>query len=434
MAIQEYSSEIITTGGKVHKRSHQIARVILVISFVAVTPLLIFTLNRFIVSNGFFVFLGVLFAFGFVYYFLIPAKYIPRFGYLVADVVFYSLIVAIFWHTDAFVGAQIVFFYMLLFGIIDAMSYYWRDVIITLMGTGAAIIFYNAAKLMPEMQFSFLEIVGLTSIELIILTLLTVETRVLADEALAVQKQIIELHTELTRLKEIDRLKTEFIGVVSHQMRTPLSGVKWALSMLKEADAQFTDMQKTIVRLAFENINRMIAVVSNMLDITKVEEQATLLAPERSVLRALIDEIAADMALLAAEKKVSLDIDVPEGLTLIAIRGSLKQAIANVVDNAIRYSHTPGSTVFISSWRDRADIVIRIVDRGIGMTEEEIAKMFTKFFRSPEAIKASPDGSGLGLYYSKRTIEQHGGSIEVSSEPDKGTTVTIKIPIEPHGQ
>lgn len=223
--------------------------------------------------------------------------------------------------------------------------------------------------------------------------------------------------------------KEEFIRTSAHQLQTLISGIKWALAALKETGANLNPEQKNIVGLAFDNVNRMIAIVSGMLDVAEVEEQATLLKPEPFAFGAFVEEIIAESRLLAQEKKISIRSDIPKDFTVTAVRRSLKQALANVVDNALRYSERPGSAVTISSAVEGKNAVIRISDQGIGMNEEQSAKAFTKFFRAPEAIKASPDGSGLGLYYTRRIIEQHGGEIALESVAGQGTTVTIELPV-----
>lgn len=423
-------SDIIATGGKVHERSHRIARILLAVSFVTVVPLMLIAFSRFIEYRGFFFYLGGVLGFGILYYFLTPTKYIPRYGYLIADFIFYGLIFGVNWYVYGFVGFHILFFYMLLFGIINALSYNWRDIIITLVGTSVAIAIYNFYSFMPSVRFQFAETAGLTAIELIILAILTVESRVLAEEALVVQRRAVELETELSRIQELDRLKTEFIGIASHQMRTPLSGVKWTLATLKEKGENLTSEQKNLVGLAFENINRMIILVSGMLDVAKIEEQAADMKSSACNLKTLAEEIVSDEKLLAAQKNVFVNIKIPENLTITAGRFALKQALANVIDNAIRYSQKPGSTIIISGHVSDSSVVMTVSDQGIGMTEEEARKAFTKFFRSPEAIKASPDGSGLGLYYTKRIIEQHGGAVSIASKLNEGTAVTIKLPRE----
>ncbi|MDO8560700.1 MAG: HAMP domain-containing sensor histidine kinase [bacterium] len=420
---------VIITGGKVHQRSHLIARILVGISILVILPAILLTLGRFINFREFVTFLIFAIGFAIVYYFLIPAKYIPRFGYLVADLIFYLLFFLIFWNLRGFAGLLMLFFYLLLFGIINALSYNWRDIIITVCTTSTAIIFYNFFNFMPATGYSFLETAGLTFIEITILAILTFESRVLADEALIVQRKAVELQVELDRLQELDRLKTEFIGVASHQIRTPLSGIMWALSNLKETGANLNEDQKRVVELSFENTRRMITIVSGMLDAVKVEEQVGLLQPTQFDLASLLKDIVNELQLLAHEKKIKLVLLLADGITLNGIQQSLKQAISNIIDNAIRYSKRENTEVTIMSERANGGIMISVSDQGIGMSETEAAKVFTKFFRSPEAIKTSPDGSGLGLYYTKRIIEQHGGSISLESLPEKGTTVKIFLPL-----
>ncbi|MBI2639913.1 MAG: HAMP domain-containing histidine kinase [Candidatus Sungbacteria bacterium] len=424
------SSGVIVTGGEIHARSHLIARLLLAISFFVVIPLIAVGFRRFI-SNYYLFFeaVGILFTFGFFYYYIIPAKYIPRFGYLIADAVFYLLIAFLMWQINGFVGFHILFFYMLLFGIINALSYNWRDIIITIFATSLTIVVYNFYSFLPAVSYSFLETLSFTLIELIILIILTIESRILAEEALTVQREALKLQTELLRVQELDRLKTEFISIASHQMRTPLSGIKWALADLRETAVNLTSSQQKIVALAAENINRMIKIVSGLLDIARIEERATFLKPETFSLKPLIAEIVDDLSLIAIQKGVAVETKISEDAEIYAVRSSLKQALLNIADNAIRYSEKPQATVIISSTVSSTHVRISVFDQGIGMSEEHIVRAFTKFFRAPEAVKMSPDGSGLGLYYAKRIIEEEGGTIKLESAAGRGTTVVVTLPV-----
>lgn len=428
------AEKVIVTGGEVHARSHFIARILLAISFFVVVPLIALGFGRFMTSYAlFFKAVGVLFMFGFLYYYVIPARYIPRFGYLVADAVFYVLIAFVMWQIKGFVGFQLLFFYMLLFGIINALSYNWRDIIITILGTSATIAIYNFYSFLPAADYSFEETVFFTAIELLILIILTIESRVLAEEALTVQREALKLQTELLRIQELDRLKTEFISIASHQMRTPLSGIKWALADLRETAANLASSQQKIIELAAENVDRMIKIVSGLLDIARIEEQATFLKPEMFWLKPLIAEIVDDLSLIAIQKGVTVETKISQDAEIYTVRSSLKQALLNITDNAIRYSEKPHSVVIISASISDAHILVSVSDKGIGMFEEYAAKAFTKFFRAPEAVKMSPDGSGLGLYYAKRIVEGGGGTIQLESSAGKGTAVVVAFPLRPGG-
>lgn len=416
----------IATGGQVHQRSHLIARVLLLISFFVFVPTVALTLGRFISYRPFFILLGIIFAFGLLYYFVIPPRLIPRFGYLVGDFIFYLLITLVVWQVKGFAGFILLFFYMLLFGIINALSYNWRDIIITIAGTSAFTVAHNFYSFYPSTSFTFLETAGLTFVEVLVLTILTLESRTLADEALAVQKKADALLSELNRVQELDRLKTEFIGVASHQLRTPLSGIKWALAGIRETAHNLGAEQQNIIHLAEENIDRMIRIVSGMLDVVKVEEQTLAQHTEAVDVKKILEDVAHDYTLLAKEKDIVLETAISSPLSATANPFSLKQAIGNVLDNAIRYSPR-GTRIRITGESASGKITVAITDQGIGMSEEEAAKAFSKLFRSPEAIKMSPDGSGLGLYYTKRIIEAHGGTVSIQSAPRKGTTVTITL-------
>lgn len=225
-------------------------------------------------------------------------------------------------------------------------------------------------------------------------------------------------------LLEIDKAKTDFITVTSHQLRTPLTETRWALDSIAKK-AEIPEEMRSIVERGRQSVERLISIVNEMLKVPVLEHPETELKKERILLHELLKEIAEEFRGLAQQKRVSLSLST-EKIEVAADREKIKVAIENIVDNAIRYS--PGKTVSVSASRDNESAIIVVRDSGIGISPENQDRLFTKFFRGKNAVLLEPNESGIGLFIAKTIVEKHFGSIQFSSVLGQGTTFTITLP------
>lgn len=238
---------------------------------------------------------------------------------------------------------------------------------------------------------------------------------------------------DITREKEIDRLKTEFISVVSHQLRTPLSAIKWAIKMMLDKDlGPTTKEQEKFLRESFDSNEQMIRLVNDLLNISRIEEGKFSFEFEDAGLEDVTEETIKESSLII-EKMKARNINfkfhkpsVPMPTSKID-KEKLKLAILNLIENANNY--TKQGSVEITVWPDEKEKTnnFSIKDTGVGIPEQDKQNIFKKFFRAGNISKAS-QGTGLGLFLVKNLIEKHGGEISFQSKKDKGTTFTFKLP------
>jgi PAS domain S-box-containing protein len=241
---------------------------------------------------------------------------------------------------------------------------------------------------------------------------------------------LIILH-DVTREKIVERLKTEFVSLSAHQLRTPLSAIKWSLKMLLDGDlGEITEEQKNFIQKTYEANEKMIELINDLLDVTRIEEGRYLYKIELVEIDEVIKNIIDSLREVAKGKGVELKFEkTKEKLPKIKLdKEKIGLAIQNLIENAIHYN-LPGGKVTVSLKRVKKEVEISVSDTGIGIPKDQQKRIFSKFFRGSNAIKMETSGTGLGLYITKNIIEAHGGEIWFESEEGKGTTFYFTLPI-----
>lgn len=237
---------------------------------------------------------------------------------------------------------------------------------------------------------------------------------------------------DITREKEIEKMKSEFVSISAHQLRTPLSAIKWTLRALLDGDAgQLGPEQVDLLQKTYVSNERMITLVNDLLDVTRIEEGRHLFKPSQAEIEPVIEFVVNSFQGEAERKQVQLEFKKPFTKTpkVMLDVEKIKLAIQNIIGNALRY--TPqGGKVTISLKHDKKEVEMAVKDTGIGIPKEQQVKIFTKFFRSQNAVRMETEGSGLGLFITKNIVEAHGGRIWFESEENKGTTFHMDIPIK----
>lgn len=233
------------------------------------------------------------------------------------------------------------------------------------------------------------------------------------------------------RLAEANRMKSEFINIVSHQLRTPLTNLKWTVEFLvsKRADG-ITEKQTEYFRNLTENINRMGELINNLLIISRIETTGLALKKKEFSLVTLIQELIPEFEPFAQATNINLEFKPGGKLPKIsADPEQLRLVVENLLDNAIRYIKSQGK-VEIKLEKKGTTLYFEIKDNGIGIPRDEQKYIFQKFFRAENVLKYQTQGSGLGLYISKTIVERSGGKIGFKSEEGKGTTFWFTLPIK----
>ena len=239
----------------------------------------------------------------------------------------------------------------------------------------------------------------------------------------------IEVFRDITREEEIDRMKSEFISLASHQLRTPLSAIKTYSHMLVDGYiGTITPPQKKAVRTIIGASNRMNELISTLLNITRMESGTIRVTPKYVRVDALAQEAMQEVALLAGERQISTSIRVGKGSMGVKTDPLLfKEIIINLATNAIKYTPENG-TVCVKVQRRGSTVVTSVIDSGWGIPQASQKQIFSKFFRAQNIVKRETTGTGLGLYLVKGLVDALGGTISFKSEEGKGTTFTVSLP------
>jgi PAS domain S-box-containing protein len=241
---------------------------------------------------------------------------------------------------------------------------------------------------------------------------------------------LIILH-DITREKYIEQLKTEFVSLAAHQLRTPLSGIKWSLKMILDGDlGKITKEQKDFLKKAFIANERLIRLVNDLLDVTRIEEGKFIYKLEERDLAKIVEEVFNSHLSLAKEKNINFKLEkLKDEFPKIKVdEEKIKLAIQNLIENALIYT-LPKGKVTVTIDLQNGNFFFKVKDTGIGIPKQVQDRIFTKFFRASNAIRLDTEGSGLGLFITKNIIEAHGGKIWFESEEGKGTTFYFTLPI-----
>jgi len=241
----------------------------------------------------------------------------------------------------------------------------------------------------------------------------------------------IILH-DITYLKEISQLKSEFVSVASHQLRTPLTSIRLFTEMLlDESVGKINQDQKEYVGSMYKSALVMIQLVNNLLNLSRIEAGKLEINLKPTDIEALILDIIKETDALARERNCLVKFKKSKFILKKQLTDSnlLRQAIHNLITNAIRYSEPDKCGIIVSLLSKNDMFQVSIKDSGIGIPKKIHDRIFTKFFRADNAVKIATDGNGLGLYIAKTIIDGLKGEIKFKSEENKGTTFYIRLPI-----
>ncbi len=233
------------------------------------------------------------------------------------------------------------------------------------------------------------------------------------------------------KLAETNRLKTEFVSIASHQLRTPLTNIKWSLNALTDKGGeQLAKDQVELLTTISENNQRMIELVNDLLNVSRIDQGTLTLKPKKMSLAELIKESLESYEPLAAASNTEISLNFRKDTPLISADDkAIKLIIDNLIDNAIRY--TPGrGKVKIKLIKKGKYIRCEVKDNGVGIPADDQKKIFQKFFRSQNVMKYQTEGTGLGLFIAKSIIDMTKGKIGLQSQEGKGSTFWFELPIK----
>jgi PAS domain S-box-containing protein len=234
---------------------------------------------------------------------------------------------------------------------------------------------------------------------------------------------------DMTEERRADYIKSEFISLASHQLRTPLSTIRWYLEILSdEKNKTLTTIQRESLKEMQFASQRMSNLIDTLLSASRLEGGAINPKAKRVNIAALLRDITEELQSLSKDAKISCDIRIPQKACMVSIDPVLLHVIMqNLFSNAVKYSRQ-GDTVTIGFKQTARQIKITVADTGIGIPQGEQKRVFERLFRARNAVAIDTDGSGLGLYIAKMILEIMGGSITFKSKENEGTTFTITLP------
>jgi two-component system phosphate regulon sensor histidine kinase PhoR len=232
---------------------------------------------------------------------------------------------------------------------------------------------------------------------------------------------------DLTRLKQLERTREEFVANVSHELRTPLSLIKGYVETLLDGARNDPEVAQRFLKIIERNASRLDLLIQDLLAISALESGRVTLNLQPIPLRPLADKVLADFKTRTNEKGVKLINDLPE-LIATADANRLEQVLANLVDNAIKYGRAEGTVIVGGQQTDADKLELFVQDDGPGIPPESLDRVFERFYRVDKARSREQGGTGLGLSIVKHIVQSHGGKVWVKSEPGKGATFFFTLP------
>lgn len=236
---------------------------------------------------------------------------------------------------------------------------------------------------------------------------------------------------DITERKQADQMKSDFVSFATHQLRTPLAGIKWLLELAAQETDSPEDALSYIVD-AQASADRLIHLVNDLLDVSRLESGRLAITPQATRLDELTQDVLDEMGLLIREKGHQLSVHGMENLPPVVVDPQLlRQVILNLVSNAIKYTPAPGGIV-IRMGETNGQVCWAIQDSGIGIPHAAQRWLFEKFYRAENVLTIETEGTGLGLYLVRLIMERFGGRVWCESEEGKGTTFLFTLP--PHSE
>ncbi len=247
-------------------------------------------------------------------------------------------------------------------------------------------------------------------------------------ERILLQEEVFLERAEKQKLDELNRMKTEFISTVSHELRTPLSSIQSLSEMLQDGKVKDKSKEEELLGVMANESSRLTRFMHNILDIGKIEQNAKTYTFSLEKIQPVIEEAIALFHGDLVKEGIVLQKDLAKKVIELKIdRDAIKQALTNILDNAIKYSKE-GGEITVRLIENSDNVEIQVQDKGIGISAEDQKKIFDDFFRSPEAIRKSPKGVGLGLRVVKYIMEAHNGNVKLHSQLGEGTVVSLVFP------
>lgn len=233
---------------------------------------------------------------------------------------------------------------------------------------------------------------------------------------------------DITEVSRYERLRKEFVANVSHELRSPLTSIKGLTETLLGGALEDPASNRRFVGLIDEDANRLSHLIDDLLTLSEIESQAVPLHLTAVELKPAAEAVVASLRPAIAQHRLSVTVRIPDGLAVSADPDRLRQVLLNLIDNAVKYN-TDGGTVTVSAAADGAEGRVTVEDRGIGIPETDLTRIFERFYRVDKARSRELGGTGLGLSIVKHIVEAHGGRVAVESRLGEGSRFSFTLPL-----
>lgn len=237
---------------------------------------------------------------------------------------------------------------------------------------------------------------------------------------------------DITREKRVERMKTEFVSLAAHQLRTPLAGIKWSLvTILEEKEESGISAEVyDLIEKAYEANERMVLLVNDLLNVTRMEEGNYVYEPKKVDIKEIVDLALDEYKDLVESRGLKFSLEQPEEKLpyIIADMEELSLVVKNFFDNALKYTKEGEIKLKVEQVEGENKLKVIVSDTGVGIPEYQKDKMFNKFFRAENVQLMDTEGSGLGLFISKNIVEAHGGEMGFESQENEGSSFFFTIP------
>jgi len=244
---------------------------------------------------------------------------------------------------------------------------------------------------------------------------------------------VVETFKDITREKEIDQAKTEFVSLASHQLRTPLSAINWYTEMLLAGDAgKLKKEQRKYLEEVYKGNQRMVSLVNALLSVSRMDLGTFTLNIEPTDIAQVLEHVVEEQKPQIARKKLHFKFALEKNIPIIQGDGKLLNMVfQNLLSNSVKYTPARGTIRLSLGFAEKKDtLLLKVADTGYGIPKSQQGKIFTKLFRADNVREKDTEGTGLGLYIVKAVMDNSGGKVWFESEENKGTTFFVELPID----
>jgi len=270
--------------------------------------------------------------------------------------------------------------------------------------------------------------IGISAVTFMTMAAVVAERERNQRQQIEMAQRTASLTQQRSRLLVLNQAKDEFISLASHQLRTPATSVKQYIGMLLEGYAgRLTKSQRKMLEVAYDSNERQLGVIDSILRVAQIDTGKIALKKEPVDLTKLVTEVLEGRASTIASRNQQVEF-FPSNRNFVATidKDKIKAALDNIIDNASKYS-PPGKKLEVTLKRNKDTIAISVKDDGVGIVKKDAGKLFKKFSRIDNPLSVAANGTGLGLYWAKKVVDLHQGSISVKTTPNRGSTFTVKL-------